>query len=129
MTRPNQHQVVDFVVLVLRWYLAYYMFTYGWSKITTGQFHVKPEILEQPLKEVDRFYLSWYLFSLSKTFNVVVGFSQVVGAVLIAYNRTAIIGGIFLLPVLIHILLIDVAFTTAMFGYSLVLRLSLMILV
>lgn len=128
MTLPSRQQLIDFFVLVLRWYLAFYMFTYGWSKLFEGQFHVKPEILAQPLKDVNRFYLAWYLFSLSKVFNVAVGSMQIIGALLIVINRTAIIGTLFLLPILVHILLIDVAFTMPMFGFALVIRLSMMLL-
>lgn len=128
MTSPNRRQVIDFCVLALRWYLAYYMFTYGWSKIFEGQFYVKPEILNSPVNEVDRFYLAWYVFGLSRTFNVVIGSLQIVGALLIVFNRTAVIGALFLLPVLLQILLTDIAFTMSMFGYALVIRLSMMLL-
>jgi hypothetical protein len=128
MSPIRREQLVDFIVLVLRWYLAYYMFSYGCSKISGGQFHVKPEILEKPVKEVDIFYLAWYVLGSSKTFNVVVGLSQIIGAALIVINRTAVVGTLFLLPVLVQILLTDVAFTTQMFGVALVIRLSVMLL-
>jgi uncharacterized membrane protein YphA (DoxX/SURF4 family) len=127
MTLPDRRRLVDFGVLVLRWYLAYYMFTYGWSKLFGGQFHVKPEILEQRVKDVNTFYLAWYMFGLSKVFNIAVGLSQIIGALLIVVNRTAVVGTLFLLPVLVQILLIDVAFTMPMFGVALVIRLSMML--
>ena len=129
MTKITQHQVLDFTILALRWYLAFYMFDYGWGKMTGGQFGVHdPEILEKPLKEVDKFYIAWYLFGLSKSFDIVVGASQIIGALLIVINRTAIIGALFLLPVLGQIFLFDVAFTTSMFGAALPIRLGAMIM-
>jgi hypothetical protein len=105
------------------------MFDYGWSKITGGQFSVHDSaILEKPLKEVDKFYIAWYLFSLSKSFNIIVGISQIVGAALIVINRTAIIGALLLLPILAQILLVDIAFTTNMFGVALPTRIGMMII-
>ena len=122
------HQIADFAILALRWYLAFYMIDYGWGKMTGGQFQVHdPAILEKPIKEIDEFYIAWHLFSLSKTFNVVVGLSQIIGGVLIVINRTVLIGAFLLLPILFQIFLIDVAFTTNMFGSALPVRLAGMI--
>lgn len=121
-------QIVNFIILVLRWYLAFYMFDYGWSKMTGGQFSVHDSnILEKPIKEIDKFYIAWHLFSTSNTFNIIVGISQIVGSLLIVINRTALIGALVLLPILVQIFLIDLAFTTNVLGYSLVLRLLGMI--
>ncbi len=122
-------QIFDFAILVLRWYLAYYMAYYGWGKIVGEQFgHRSIEILNTPLKDVDKFHLAWYLFSLDKTFDIVVGVSQIIGAVLIVINRTALVGALLLLPILGQILLVDLAFTTNMFGLALPIRLTCMVL-
>ncbi|HNS13211.1 MAG TPA: DoxX family membrane protein, partial [Bacteroidia bacterium] len=126
--RYSKSQIVDFTILVLRWYLAVYMFTYGWGKLTGWQFGISNmELLEKPLKEVDRFYLAWYLFSLSKSFNIVVGLLQIIGSILVVINRTVILGVFFLIPILFQILLIDISFTTNYFGAALPLRLTMML--
>lgn len=116
-------QIFDFIVLVLRWYLGYYMLKYGFSKLIEGQFIRNEEILNTPLKDIDKFNLAWYLFSLDKTFNIIVGLSQIISALLIIYNRTAILGALVLIPILAQIFLVDVSFTTGMFGSALPLRL------
>ena len=105
------------------------MLDYGWGKMTGGQFGVHdPKILEQPLKDVDKFYLAWHLFSLSKAFDVIVGVFQIIGGLLLVFNRTVLLGCLLLLPILFQILLVDIAFTTNMFGAALPLRLTIMIL-
>ncbi len=125
----TREQIFDFAILTLRWYLAYYMAEYGFSKLTGDQFgHRSVEILNMPLKDVDKFHLAWHLFSLDKTFDIFVGLSQIIGAVLIAINRTALVGALMLLPILGQIFLIDIAFTTSMFGAALPVRLCCMIL-
>lgn len=125
----NKEQVIDFIILSLRWYLAFYMADYGWSKLTDGQFGLHDKsLLDKPLRELDKFHIAWHLFSLDKSFNIVVGLTQILGAILIAINRTAIIGALLLLPVLGQIFLVDLAFTTNIFGPALPLRLGGMIL-
>src|SRR5688500_7563035 len=112
-TKYSIQQVIDFIVLALRFYLAFFMIDYGWSKITGEQFHIHdPQILDKPIKEIDKFYLAWYLFSLSDVFNIVVGSLQVFGGLLLAFNKTVLIGCLLLIPILIQILLVDIAFTT-----------------
>jgi uncharacterized membrane protein YphA (DoxX/SURF4 family) len=118
-----------YLILSFRWYIAYAMLRYGWSKMTDGQFHVyDPKILEMPMKDVDSFYLAWHLFSRSTFFNISVGFTQCLGAILILFDRTKLIGALVLLPVLFNIFIIDVSFTTGMGGYKLPIRLFGMIL-
>ncbi|HTN46839.1 MAG TPA: hypothetical protein VL098_10875 [Flavipsychrobacter sp.] len=125
----SEKQAIDFVVLALRWYLAYYMADYGWSKLTADQFgHRSDAVLNLPLKDVDKFNLAWYLFSLDKTFDVVVGITQIIAAILIVINRTVLVGALLLLPVLTQIFLVDLAFTVEIHGISLVLRLACMVL-
>lgn len=125
----SKEKYFDFAILVLRWYLAYYMFDYGWDKMTGDQFgHRSVEILNTPLKDVDKFNLAWHLFSLDNTFGIVIGITQIIGAVLIVINRTVLVGALMLLPILGQIFLIDVAFTTSIFGAALPIRLSCMIL-
>ncbi len=101
------------------------MIDYGWAKMTGGQFGIHdPKLLEKPIKEVDKFYLAWYLFSLSKSFDIGVGLLQIIGALLIVINRTMLIGALFLLPILFQIFLVDVAFTN---GFVLPIRLGCML--
>ena len=105
------------------------MVDYGWSKLTGVQFGINdPALLNKPLQSVDKFHLAWYLFSLDKTFNLSIGILQLIGALLIVINRTAIIGTLFLLPILLQIFLIDLAFTTDVLGPALPMRMGIMIL-
>lgn len=125
----TKEKFFDSVILVLRWYLAYYMFDYGWGKMIGEQFgHRSVEILNTPLKDVDKFNLAWHLFSLDKTFDIVIGIMQIIGAVLIVINRTVLVGALLLLPILGQIFLVDLAFTANMFGGALPIRLVCMIL-
>jgi len=126
MTKEN---ILDFIVLTLRWYLIWYMISYGWSKITMSQFGVNNEtILDTPLRDVDKFYLAWYLYGESHFFNYVTGIAEVIGGILLVFNRTVLLGTLLILVILGNILIIDVSFTTSQFGYALPVRISGMIM-
>lgn len=118
----------DFLVLVLRWYLAVYMLDYGFTKIFDGQFNIPIEIASKPMSEIDNFYIAWHLFGTNKLFGIVNGIFQIVGAILLIINPTVLFGALLLLPVLFQIFLVDVCFTTNMFGINLPLRLGGMLL-
>jgi hypothetical protein len=108
----SEEQLIDFIILALRWYLAFYMVDYGIGKITGSQFGVvDPKIIAAPMKDINPFYVAWYLFGQSRFFNVATGVIEIAGAILIV----------------IQIWLIDASFTTGMFGYALVFRLAGMI--
>ncbi|MBP5983759.1 MAG: DoxX family membrane protein [Fluviicola sp.] len=128
MTLKRQ-QIIDFIILALRFYIAFFMIDYGYEKATGGQFGVDDqEILNKPLKDVDKFYIAWYLFSQSSFFDITVGISQIIGGLLIVFNRTVLLGAFALLPILFQILLMDIAFTTNIHGSALPIRLTIMIL-
>jgi len=125
----SKTEAIDFIILVLRWYLAIYMIDYGWAKLTNGQFGLHdPHIADKPLKELNDFYIAWYLFGQSRVFNIVVGLSQIIGSILILIPRTKLIGALVLLPILANIFVIDTCFTISMFGVALPVRLSGMLL-
>ncbi|MBS1685877.1 MAG: hypothetical protein JSS76_14100 [Bacteroidetes bacterium] len=127
--RLQKEQAYHYLILCLCWYLAYSMADYGIAKITGGQFGIwDPSLLSKPLKDVDTFHLAWHLFGRSRIFNWIVGLAQIGGAILIVLPRTRLIGALVLLPVLVQIFLIDVCFTTGMFGMALPVRLAGMII-
>lgn len=125
----KKQKIIDFSVLALRWYLIFYMISYGWSKLTLSQFGVHdPAILETALKDVDSFYVAWHLFSRSAFFNISTGILEIIGGILLIFNRTTLIGALLVLTILGQILVIDIAFTTSIHGYALPVRIAGMIL-
>jgi uncharacterized membrane protein YphA (DoxX/SURF4 family) len=120
----SKDEAIDFVILILRWYLAFYMIDYGIAKLTGDQFGIRPEMAAKPLKDIDSLYVAWFLFGQSKVFKIAVAFSQIAGSILILIPRTKLIGALVLLPILANIFLIDVCFTMNQFGFALPVRLA-----
>lgn len=124
----KKEKIVEFTILILRWYLIVYMINYGLSKLTMSQFGVyDPNIIEKPLKNIDSFYVAWHLFQRSYFFNISTGLLEIIGGILLIINRTKLIGALIVLSILIQIFIIDVAFTTGVQGVSLPLRIGGMI--
>lgn len=124
-----KNKFFDFLILSFRWYLIFYLISYGLQKLSMNQFVVNNEaILNQPMKNVDSFYIAWYLFSRSTFFNIATGLIEIAAAILLIFNRTVLIGAFLALTVLAQILIIDISFTTGMHGISLPLRITGMII-
>lgn len=125
----NKQKIIDFGILSLRWYLIFYMINYGWAKLTLNQFGVHDaSILEKPIKDIDSFYVAWHLYGRSTFFNVSTGILEIIGGVLLIFNRTLLIGALLVLSILAQILIIDISFTTGIHGFSLPIRISGMII-
>ena len=82
----KKEKILDFGILALRWYLVFYMINYGWSKLTLSQFGVHDtSILEQPIEDIDSFYLAWHLFERSIFFNIATGILEIIGGILLIF--------------------------------------------
>ncbi|MEP0264678.1 DoxX family membrane protein [Dokdonia sp.] len=125
----KKEKIIDFGILALRWYLIFYMISYGWSKLTLSQFGVyDASILEKPIKDIDSFYVTWHLYGRSTFFNISTGILEIIGGILLIFNRTVLIGTLLVLSILAQILIIDIAFTTGVHGFALPIRISGMIM-
>lgn len=109
MTQLSRQQIWDYFILIVRVLLAFILISYGWAKINGGQFGVTPETMKLPLKEIDLFRLSWYLAD-HEPFKSFVGISQILTAILLIFNRTAIFGAFMAIPIWANILIWDMTF-------------------
>lgn len=104
MTR-KYHYYID---LAARLYLAYMLAEYGVAKLTGDMFYnVSPEVQAQPMQDVSLFHLTWYFFQRQVALSYFVGIVQLVAAAMLIFNRTALIGVILALPVMLNVVIID----------------------
>ncbi|MDR6921968.1 MULTISPECIES: DoxX family membrane protein [Chryseobacterium] len=108
MTEKKQ-KLWDYFILCARVLLAWILLGYGWSKLTEGQFGISAEEMAIPVKDLGLFKLSWYLFA-QEPFKTFVGISQIIAGLLFLYNRTAILGALIAIPILLNILVIDITY-------------------
>lgn len=81
---------------------------YGSSKLAHLQFHMNQALAQRPIASLTGYELTWFYYGYSRTYACVLGLTQVFGATLLLFRKTALLGAIVMLPVMINILLIDV---------------------
>ncbi|MBT8400268.1 MAG: hypothetical protein KJO98_07315 [Rhodothermia bacterium] len=97
-----------------RWYVFIFLNVYGLGKIFGGQFYtpdrIPPEVASTPLGSAEAFDLAWTFMGYSFTYILFIGLAEVVGAWLLLWERTKLLGVLILLPIMANILVFDVVF-------------------
>lgn len=99
----------EYFILVSRFLLAFTFFTYGFGKLSAGQFGISPKEMATPIKDLSLFRVMWYLFD-HEPFNSVVAILQIITAFLLLFQRTVILGVFFFIPIAANIVLMDISF-------------------
>ena len=111
----------EFFLRTLEWALRINVFLkltiYGLGKIVGGQFYLKGHIPEEiskiPLGDTGSYNLAWTFFGHSRAYILFIGISQLIGALLFLFNRTKLVGGAILIPILLNIIVVDYLFGVA----------------
>lgn len=90
-----------------RYYAAFTLLGYGFAKIMGAQFTVLDSELAKPMGDVPGFWLTWYYFGYSPIYSTLIAGVQIGGAVLLCFGRTALLGALLLLPVMVNIVGVD----------------------
>jgi uncharacterized membrane protein YphA (DoxX/SURF4 family) len=109
MKSLTRDQYWAYFLLAARVLLAWTLARYGWAKLTDNQFGIDDKTLNLPLKEVGLFRLSWYLAD-HQPFKGFIGLSQIIVALLLLINRTALLGAFISIPIWLNILMWDMTF-------------------
>ncbi len=102
---------------VVAFYVAYMICNYAFAKLLKTQFQPPSYILETPIGELNGFWLTWTYFGFSETFANILGWTQVVGSVLMLFRKTRLFGAVVLIPVMANICLIDHFYSISPLAY------------
>lgn len=105
---PYPHKLLPTLYLAARFYAAFMLLSYGFAKVMGAQFTVLDSQLAKPLGDVSGFWLTWYYFGYSAFYSALVAWTQILGAVLLCFRRTTLVGALVLFPVMVNIVGIDV---------------------
>ncbi len=108
--RPSLQKGHERLRAVIRYWLAFTIAEYGFSKLLGYQFQTANYTLDQPLGTVSGAALTWYYFGYAPAFGVLLGWMQVIGAGLLLFRRTTLLGALALLPMMVNIVLINLAY-------------------
>ena len=100
--------------LAARWYVFFFLNVYGLGKIVGGQFYrrgrLPEEIADVPLSQVTSFDLAWVFMGHSFAYILFIGIAEVLGAWLLLWERTKLLGVAILLPIMVNIVVFDIIF-------------------
>jgi hypothetical protein len=111
ITTSLRRQVLE---LGARWYVFIFLNVYGFAKLLNGQFyrhgHLPPEVAQMTLANAGGFELAWTFMGYSKAYMVFIGVTEIVGAWLLLWNRTKLLGVAVLMPVMLNVIVFDIIF-------------------
>jgi hypothetical protein len=102
------------IELAARIYVWFILSSYGLGKIIGGQFHRRTKLPDnvalQTLADATAYDLAWTFMGYSQAYIVFIGASQIVGALLLLFNKTKFLGIVILIPILLNIIVFDIIF-------------------
>jgi hypothetical protein len=103
----NQQSFFAFWHGVLRYFIAMDMIMFGLQKVFHMQFVIPLGVLDNPFSSLSGEQLVWAFFGKYYSFTIIIAGMQILGAMLLLFRRTWLIGVIVLLPIMLNILLLD----------------------
>ncbi len=124
------------IELTARWYVFAMMSLYAVGKLSGGQFyrkgHLSDDLKAKTIEQLSAFELAWTFFGYSKMYILFIGLAQLIGAFLLLWDRTKLLGAAVLLGILANIIVVDKEFgvgdaiMSAIFYFSLLLIILLL---
>lgn len=106
--RPSYNQLFYWMIVILRIFLIFFMFTYGFVKIFKAQFPGPSLVrLLQPLGEMSPMGLAWTYMGHSEGFNMFVGFMEVLGGLLLIPRKTLTLGAFITMGVMTQVAMMN----------------------
>jgi len=117
--KKQQDNIFKIIQLILNYYLAIIMFKYGFDKIFKVQFYLpEPNTLYTPLGMLDKDIAFWSIMGSSYSYNIFMGFAEVIPALMLLYNKTRTLGLFILSGILLNIIFINISFDISVKLYS-----------
>lgn len=96
------------LVTILRYWLAFYIATFGFEKLFDVNFAFSYHIQDALVNTLTGQELTWNYYGHSYVLTVIIGLLQIIGSILLLFRRTTLLGVMTLLPVQLNILLINI---------------------
>jgi hypothetical protein len=103
-------------VRAVRILLALAFLNYGIAKLANIQFnpaYFSSAFENVPADQLSGFQLTWRYFAHSRIYQCLIGLAEVGPAILLLFSRTALVGALAYLPVILNVVLVDLCFRIA----------------
>jgi hypothetical protein len=117
--RRQYAQLQKWLHVMMRFYLGAVMTGYGYAKVFHSQFpYPSSWKLEQPYGDASPMGLLWTFMGYSTAYNVFTGMSEVVGAILLFFRRTATMGALVIIAVMTNVVMLNFCYDVPVKIYS-----------
>ncbi len=109
----------EFLIIFLRYYLAFTLFGYGFAKVFHSQ--MPPPTMSrlmQPYGNSSPMGLLWTFVGLSKAYSAYTGWAEVLGGILLLFRRTTMIGALVTAVVMFNVMVLNYCFDVPVKIYS-----------
>jgi hypothetical protein len=100
----------SFTLTFIRYFLAVILMGYGASKVFTSQFPHLMANMDARLVELTPMRVAWAFFGYSRSYQIFLGWAEVIPAVLLLFRRTTLLGALLLFTVLFNVFLLNIFF-------------------
>ena len=104
----------EILEITCRLYVFFFLNLYGIGKIFGGQFYtsarIPDEIAIMPIGQVPDFELAWTFMGRSFGYILFIGLAEIIGACLLLFNKTKLIGTLILIPIMVNVIVFDIFF-------------------
>lgn len=109
--RANYNKLLEWLSVLVRYYLAALMLGYGFYKVIQLQFpYPSLRTLVAPFGDGSPMGLAWKFMGYSPAYNFFTGMGEVVGGMLLFYRRTTTLGAAILVAVLSNVVMINICY-------------------
>jgi hypothetical protein len=104
----------EILEITCRLYVFFFLSVYGIGKVIGGQFYtaarIPDEIALMPIGQVPDFELAWTFMGRSYGYLLFIGLAEIIGAFLLLFNKTKLIGTLILIPIMVNVIVFDIFF-------------------
>ena len=126
----------EILEITCRVYVFFFLTAYGLGKVIGAQFYTASRMPDglalMPIGQVSDYDLAWVFMGRSYGYMLFIGLAEVIGAILLLFNKTKLIGTLILIPIMVNVIVFDIFFLDeygALAGATLYLLMLLTILV
>ncbi|MEN0005963.1 MAG: DoxX family protein [Bacteroidota bacterium] len=109
--RPHYQKALAWLVVLVRYYIAYQMVLYGLAKIFYLQFPTPHFVsLLKPLGELTPMALLWGFMGYSKAYTMFTGWGELIGGIFLLFGRTTTLGALIVFGVMTNVLMLNFSY-------------------
>lgn len=111
--QPISRRMRDLASILVRYYLAMMLLSYGWAKIVGSQMPAPGlDRLIQPIGDASPMGLLWTFMGASMPYQLIGGLAEAVGGFLLLWRRTTLLGAIVSAGVMFNVALLNYCYDT-----------------